>query len=228
MSKAGNRLAFSIFSLYNIVKIQARRNIMKKNTEYVFDDEKNDKYEFVVTRRKKKKKGHPILTALIVLFVFAVIGSGSNDSEPTAATNQPLRPAATSTATPTTKPTEAPTATATATPTAKPTAKPTDAPTATPTSTPTATPTAKPTATPFTVEHDEEYYATQEYIYKFLRDKGYEVRTIIGVPDIGRLEGDDTDDMTVPWYAYVMYKGEWTQFNVLLFNGEVSFIRPVK
>ena len=104
----------------------------------------------------------------------------------------------------------------------------TKAPTATPSTVPTADPTSDPTATPFTVEHDEEYYATQDYIHKFLIDKGYEVRTFIGVPDIGRIEDDTPDDLTVPWYAFVKHNGEWTQFTILLFNGEVSFIRPVK
>lgn len=80
----------------------------------------------------------------------------------------------------------------------------------------------------FTVEHDEEYYATQDYIHKFLTEKGYEVQTVLGVPNIGRFQDDDPDDLTVGWYAYVKHKGEWTEFVVLLYNGEVSAIRPNK
>lgn len=176
--------------------------------------------------KRKQKKRHPILIALIILFALTYLGSStSNNEDPTATTS----PSVTATATPTEKPTEAPTAT----PTTAPTSTPTEAPTSTPTSTPAPTPTNTPAPTPeeddvFTVEHDEEYYATQEYIYKFLTEKGYEVQTIIGVPNIGRIEDNDPDDLTVPWYAYVMHKGKWTQFNVLLFNGEVSFIRPMQ
>lgn len=140
---------------------------------------------------KGKKKGHPLLIAVIVLLFFVFISSG-NDSN-----NAP-------------KSTSAPTHTAAAT--TKATAKPTEA----------------PTASPFTVEHDEEYYETQNYIYKFLTEKGYEVQTIIGVPNVGRYEDDTPDDLTVPWYAYVKHKGEWAEFIVLLFNGEVSSIRPNK
>ena len=92
----------------------------------------------------------------------------------------------------------------------------------------TAAPPSTAEETVFAVEHDEEYYATQDYIYKSLTEKGYEVQVIIGVPNIGRIEDNDPDDLTVPWYAYVKHKGEWVEFIVLLFNGEVSFIRPNK
>ena len=79
---------------------------------------------------------------------------------------------------------------------------------------------------PFTVEHDEEYIAQREYIWKFLLDKGYEVQTVIGVPNIGRYEDDDPADLSVGWYAYLKHKGEWTEFVVMLFNGEVASVLP--
>ena len=164
---------------------------------------------------KKQKKRHPIRTVLIVLFLFALLGSNnSKNKEPS------------STASPTVKSTVTATATPTNSPTATPTKAPTPTPTEAPTATPTATPAVTPTNTPFTVEHDEEYYATREYIYKFLTEKGYEVQTILTVPNIGRYEDANTDDSYVNWYAYVMHKGEWAEFVVVLFNGEVSFIRP--
>lgn len=78
----------------------------------------------------------------------------------------------------------------------------------------------------FTVEHDEAYYATQKYIWDFLEDKGYEVQTIVGTPNIGRYEDDDPDDMTEGWYAFVRRDGEWKEFVVMLFAGEVSSILP--
>lgn len=162
---------------------------------------------------KKQKKRHPIRNAILVLFALAILGSTtSSNEEPTSTAS----PTATATVTATSAPTDAPTVT--------PTSTPTEAPTATPTATPAVT----PTNTPFTVEHDEEYYATQEYIYNFLTEKGYEVQTILTVPNIGRYEDNDPDDLTVGWYAYVMHNGKWTEFTVLLFNGEVSFIRPNK
>lgn len=94
----------------------------------------------------------------------------------------------------------------------------------------TATPTTQPTndENAFTVEHNEEYYATQDYIYKFLTGKGYEVQVITGVPNIGRYEDDDLTDSYVGWYAYVKHNGDWQEFVVLLRNGEVSAIRPNK
>lgn len=80
----------------------------------------------------------------------------------------------------------------------------------------------------FTVEHDEEYNKTKMHIWNFLEEKGYKVQTIIGTPNIGRYEDLDTTDNTVPWYAYVQFKGEWTEFIVLVEDGEVVFIRPNK
>lgn len=80
----------------------------------------------------------------------------------------------------------------------------------------------------FTVEHDEQYEATKLHIWNFLEEKGYKVQTIIGTPNIGRYEDLDTTDNSVPWYAYVQFKGEWTEFIVLVEDGEVVFIRPNK
>ena len=87
---------------------------------------------------------------------------------------------------------------------------------------------ATPTAKAFTVEHDDEYYTTQEYIYKFLAEKGFEVQTIVGVPNIGRFEDTDPKDNSVGWYAYIKHNGEWTEFVVMLYNGEVSSVLPNK
>lgn len=80
----------------------------------------------------------------------------------------------------------------------------------------------------FTVEHDEEYEKTKHYIWDFLEEKGYKVQTIIGTPNIGRYEDTDPDDGMEPWYAYVQFNGEWTEFVVMLYEGEVSMLRPNK
>lgn len=169
----------------------------------------------------KKEKGrtrHPnlmILIALIVLLVLIILGASTSSTEKPVATSTPTKKVVVTSA-----PTKTPYISATPKRTQKATAKPT--------STPTTAPTSDPTATPFTVEHDEEYYATQDYIHKFLIDKGYEVQTIIGVPNIGRYEDDVPTDAYVNWYAYVKRNGKWQEFVVVLFNGEVSAIRPIK
>lgn len=80
----------------------------------------------------------------------------------------------------------------------------------------------------FTVEHDEQYEATKKHIWDFLEEKGYKVQTIIGTPNIGRYEDNDPTDNMEPWYAFVDFKGEWTEFLVMLYDGEVSMIRPNK
>lgn len=80
----------------------------------------------------------------------------------------------------------------------------------------------------FTVEHDEQYEATKKYIWDFLEEKGYKVQTIIGTPNIGRYEDTDPDDGMEPWYAYVQFNGEWTEFVVMLYEGEVAMLRPNK
>lgn len=80
----------------------------------------------------------------------------------------------------------------------------------------------------FTVEHDEQYEATKKNIWDFLEEKGYKVQTIIGTPNIGRYEDDDPSDSFEPWYAFVEFNGEWTEFLVMLYDGEVSMIRPNK
>lgn len=101
--------------------------------------------------------------------------------------------------------------------------------------TPTTTPTIETTATnepeqeetEFTVEHDQKYLDTQNYIWEFLIDKGYEVQTIVGVPNIGKTNADLGENYE-GWYAYIKRNGEWKEFSVVLFNGEVSGIQPVK
>ena len=102
----------------------------------------------------------------------------------------------------------------------------TESPDSEPTTQPTATAAPAATAEAFTVEHDEAYDKTQEYIYKFLTEKGFEVQTIVGVPNIGRYEDSDPDDNSVGWYAYIKHNGKWKEFVVMLYNGEVSTVLP--
>lgn len=80
----------------------------------------------------------------------------------------------------------------------------------------------------FTVDHNDEYYETQQYIWDFLTKKGYEVQTIFGTPNIGRYEDLDPNDSFVSWYAFVNRSGEWKEFVVTLFSNEVSGIMPKK
>ena len=84
------------------------------------------------------------------------------------------------------------------------------------------------TAEGFTVEHNDAYYETQQYIWDFLTEKGYEVQTILGTPNIGRYEDDDLTDSTVGWYAFLKHNGEWKEFVVVLRYGEVSGVIPQK
>jgi len=194
-------LLFSLFRPIMLSENSVKEDNMKKQ-KFVYEDKDNN-YEYVVTRREKKNKGHPFLTAIVIFLVIGFIGSNSSSND-SSTPKQSNSPKATSTV------------------------AVTKAPTATSSTVPTAEPTSDPTATPFTVEHDEEYYATQEYIYKFLTEKGYEVQVIIGVPNIGRYEDTNPDDSYVNWYAYIKRNGKWQEFVVVLFNGEVSAIRPVK
>lgn len=79
----------------------------------------------------------------------------------------------------------------------------------------------------FTTEHDQEYLNTREHIWSFLLDKGYEVQTTSGVPNIGKTNaalGEGYEG----WYAFVKQNGEWKDFSIVLFNGEVSAIQPVQ
>lgn len=80
----------------------------------------------------------------------------------------------------------------------------------------------------FTVEHNAEYYDTLFYIYDFLTKKGFEVQTVWGVPNIGRLEDNDPTDHYIGWFAYAKHKGQWQEFTVLLFDGEVVSAIPNK
>jgi hypothetical protein len=182
-----------------------------------YDAEPSGKPAFVETKVKGKNLRPNLiaLIVLIVLFVLVVLGASTSSTEKPTATSTPTKRVVVTSA-----PTKTPYISATPKRTQKATAKPT--------STHTAAPTSVPTATPFTVEHDDEYYATQDYIHQFLIDKGYEVQTIIGVPNIGRYEDDVPTDAYVNWYAYVKRNGKWQEFVVVLFNGEVSAIRPIK
>ena len=95
------------------------------------------------------------------------------------------------------------------------------------TPTPTSTDNPEPSETEFTVEHDQKYLDTQNYIWEFLIDKGYEVQTIVGVPNIGKTDADLGENYE-GWYAYIEHNGEWKEFSIVLFNGEVAAIQPVK
>ncbi len=79
----------------------------------------------------------------------------------------------------------------------------------------------------FTVEHDEVYLATREKIWEFLIDKGYEVETAMGVPNIGKTDAKLDEDYD-GWYAFIMQNGEWIEISVVLFNGEVAGVQPVE
>jgi len=79
----------------------------------------------------------------------------------------------------------------------------------------------------FTTEHDQEYLNTREHVWSFLLDKGYEVQTTLGVPNIGKTDADLGEGYE-GWYAFVKQDGEWKEFSVVLFNGEVSAIQPVE
>ena len=94
-----------------------------KKQQFVYEDKNDSKYEYVVTRRKKK--GNPFLTALIVFLIIVFIGSKSSNTETPAATSTPTK-----------------------TPFISATPKRTNKATAKPTSTPTTTPTTKPIPTP--------------------------------------------------------------------------------
>lgn len=78
----------------------------------------------------------------------------------------------------------------------------------------------------FEVEHDEEYLETRQMIWDFLIEKGYDVETIVGVPNIGKTDADLGENYE-GWYAYIEKDGEYKEFSVVLFNGEVSAIQPV-
>lgn len=80
----------------------------------------------------------------------------------------------------------------------------------------------------FIVEHNEAYCETRQYIWDFLKEKGYEVQTILGVPNIGRYEDENPDDLYVGWYAFINHNGEWREYVVLLFAGEVVSAMPNK
>ena len=95
----------------------------------------------------------------------------------------------------------------------------------TPVPTPASTP--EPEETEFIVEHDQKYLDTQNYIWEFLIDKGYEVQTIVGVPNIGKTDADLGEGYE-GWYAFVKQDGELKEFSVVLFYGEVSAIQPVQ
>ena len=79
----------------------------------------------------------------------------------------------------------------------------------------------------FTVAHDEVYLSTREKIWEFLLDKGYEVETTMGVPNIGKTDAK-LDEGYEGWYAFIEQNGELTEYSVVLYNGEVTGIQPVQ
>jgi hypothetical protein len=78
-----------------------------------------------------------------------------------------------------------------------------------------------------TIVHDKEYLITRERIWKFLLDKGYNVETILGIPNIRKMDAK-LDEGYQNWYAFIEQNGEWIEFSIVLFNGEVTGIQPVK
>lgn len=164
-----------------------------------------------------------LIVPLLILIAFVIIGVANSSTTTPSATATPTKKVVITAA-----PTKTPYVSTTPYHKKRVTAKPTAAATVTPTAAPTSTPAPTPEETTFTVEHDEEYHTTQEYIYQFLTKKGYEVQTIIGVPNIGRYEDTVPTDAYVNWYAYIKSNGKWQEYVVVLFNGEVSAIRPIK
>lgn len=79
----------------------------------------------------------------------------------------------------------------------------------------------------FTIVRDKEYFATRESIWKFLLDKGYKVETNLGEPNIRKLDAN-IDEGYECWYAFIEQNGESKEFIVVLFNGKVAGIQPVK
>lgn len=79
----------------------------------------------------------------------------------------------------------------------------------------------------FTVEHDKQYLETRQMIWDFLIKKGYNVETTVGVPNIGKTDANLGEDYE-GWYAYIEKDGEYKEFSVVLFNGEVSSLQPVE
>ena len=77
------------------------------------------------------------------------------------------------------------------------------------------------------VEHDKQYLATREKIWKFLLDEGYEVETITGVPNIGKTDAQLKEGFE-GWYAYLKHNGQWTHFSIVLYDGVIAAIQPIK
>lgn len=88
--------------------------------------------------------------------------------------------------------------------------------------------TPSPAPGTFTVEYDEAYLSTRQYIWDFLKQKGFTILTVDGIPQIGRIEDANPDDRYVPWYVFAWRDGKWQEYNVLLFDGEVISAIPNK
>lgn len=65
-----------------------------------------------------------------------------------------------------------------------------------------------------TIETDN---SERDMIWNFLIEKGYEVKTVMGVPMIDKVEG-----------GYQVRTVDGKDYAVVLFNGEVSAITPIK
>lgn len=83
---------------------------------------------------------------------------------------------------------------------------------------------AEPTNQTNQIEPESEYDETRNYIWEFLLAKGYKVDTVLGVPNIGKKE-IDLGKGYEGWYA-IMKDGK--EYSVILYNGEVTGIQPVK
>lgn len=67
-----------------------------------------------------------------------------------------------------------------------------------------------------TVETEQDN-SERDMIWNFLIEKGYEVKTVMGVPMIDKVEG-----------GYQVRTVDGKDYAVVLFNGEVSAITPIK
>lgn len=68
---------------------------------------------------------------------------------------------------------------------------------------------------------------TRNRIWSFLENKGYHVKTDFGVPRISKTDAE-LDEGYEGWIATIEKDNKTIDYSVVLFNGEVSAIRPIK
>ena len=85
----------------------------------------------------------------------------------------------------------------------------------------------KSTNEEFTIVRDKKYFATRESIWEFLLKKGYKVETNLGEPNIRKIDVN-IDEGYECWYAFIKQNGESIEYSVILINGKVTRIQPVK